>query len=66
MQNRIFLACCILHNFLCEENRDVNIEEEVIDEIVNAPPERHFNSSKDTNEDSILGEHIRNYIANVT
>lgn len=63
-QGHIFLACCILHNFLREEDHDLNIEEEVIEETLHAPPERYVNASRDTNEDTIEGERIRNAIAN--
>ncbi|XP_022031205.2 uncharacterized protein LOC110932156 [Helianthus annuus] len=32
-QSGIFLACCILHNFLLEEDRDKDLEDEVLNEL---------------------------------
>ncbi|XP_023745772.1 uncharacterized protein LOC111893928 [Lactuca sativa] len=36
-QSDIFLACCILHNFLLEEDRDKNLKDEVLQEMLNEP-----------------------------
>ena len=35
-QSDIFLACCILHNFLLDEDRDKELVEEVLHEVLNA------------------------------
>lgn len=49
---------------MCEEDRDKEIEEEVMEETLNATPEAQFHAPRDVNEDSIRGEQIRNSIAN--
>ena len=38
-QCEIFVACCILHNFLLDEDRDRNLEYEVQKELYHAEPE---------------------------
>ncbi|GJZ82226.1 retrovirus-related pol polyprotein from transposon TNT 1-94 [Tanacetum coccineum] len=57
----IFLACCILHNFLLEEDRDKELEDEVINEVLNSTQEEQANLSGDIDG---RGEQIRNSIAN--
>ncbi|KAI3508729.1 hypothetical protein L1887_23742 [Cichorium endivia] len=63
-QSSIFLACCILHNFLLEEDRDKALEEEVMHELLNAPQEKDRHSSRDIREGSTRVEQLRNSIAN--
>ena len=63
-QSDIFLACCILHNFLLEEDRDKDLEDEVQREILNAPHEETRYNERDINDGSTRGEEIRNSIAN--
>ncbi|GJX72400.1 putative nuclease HARBI1, partial [Tanacetum coccineum] len=58
-QSDIFLGCCILDNFLLEEDRDKELEDEVINEVLNATQEEP-NASRDID----AGEQIRNSIAN--
>ncbi|KAJ9552827.1 hypothetical protein OSB04_016872 [Centaurea solstitialis] len=60
-QSDIFLACCILHNFLLDEDRDKELEEEVLHEILNATQEEETLPSRDMDD---RGEQIRNSIAN--
>ena len=47
-QSDIFLACCILHNFLLEEDRDKNLENEVLQEMLNEPREEMRNNIRKT------------------
>nr|KAJ0216805.1 hypothetical protein LSAT_V11C300117690 [Lactuca sativa] len=56
-QSDIFLACCILHNFLLEEDRDKNLENEVLQEKLNEPREEMRNNIRKTKQ-------MRNLIAN--
>nr|KAJ0203012.1 hypothetical protein LSAT_V11C500256410 [Lactuca sativa] len=49
-QSAIFLACCILHNFLLDEDRDINLEDEVMQEILNGPQEQDHHNSTETDE----------------
>lgn len=63
-QSYIFLACCILHNFLLEEDRDKDLEDEVVREILNAPIEQTYHDTSDTSEGSTDGQQLRNSIAN--
>ena len=58
------MACCILHNFLLEEDRDKDLEDEVQREILNAPQEETRYNERDINDGSTRGEEIRNSIAN--
>ncbi|KAJ9562935.1 hypothetical protein OSB04_008095 [Centaurea solstitialis] len=60
-QSKIFLACCILHNFLLEVDRDRELEEEVIRETLNATQDEdhHVPRAMDNR-----GEQIRESIAN--
>ncbi|KAJ9552217.1 hypothetical protein OSB04_016262 [Centaurea solstitialis] len=60
-QSDIFLACCILHNFLLDEDRDKELEEEVLHEILNVTREEETLASRDMDD---RGEQIRNSIAN--
>ncbi|GKD59080.1 putative nuclease HARBI1 [Tanacetum coccineum] len=57
----IFLACCILHNFLLEVDRDKELEDEVIHEMLDASHDEEPNGPRDTDN---RGEQIRNSIAN--
>nr|KAJ0212221.1 hypothetical protein LSAT_V11C400162560 [Lactuca sativa] len=52
-QSDIFLACCILHNFLLEEDRDKNLEDEEM-----------CHNIKETNQGNAAAEQMRNLIAN--
>lgn len=63
-QSAIFLACCILHNFLLDEYRDINFEDEVMREILNGPQEQYRRNSTKTNEGNSSAEQLRNSIAN--
>nr|KAJ0213764.1 hypothetical protein LSAT_V11C400162190 [Lactuca sativa] len=63
-QSAIFLACCILHNFLLDEDRDINLEDEVMQEILNGPQEQDRRNSTETNEANRMAEQLRNSIAN--
>ncbi|KAL4556205.1 hypothetical protein LXL04_038849 [Taraxacum kok-saghyz] len=63
-QSDIFLACCILHNFLLEEDRDKKIEDEVLRELLNEPIEEVRHNSRDTHEGSAAAEQLRTSIAN--
>lgn len=72
-QADIFLACCILHNFLLEVDRDKEIEDEVIEELLNPTQDEGTNevlnaTQDDENEAPMdingTGEQIRNLIAN--
>ncbi|KAL4561033.1 hypothetical protein LXL04_033194 [Taraxacum kok-saghyz] len=38
-QSDIFLACCILHNFLIDEDRDIRLEREVLQELLHEQSE---------------------------
>ena len=58
------MACCILHNFLLDEDRDKDLEDEVIREILNAPQEEARYNERDMNDGSTRGEELRNSIAN--
>ncbi|KAJ9539206.1 hypothetical protein OSB04_031939 [Centaurea solstitialis] len=60
-QSDIFLACCILHNFLLDEDRDEELEEEVLQEVLNATQEEDTNAPIGIDD---RGEQIRNRIAN--
>nr|GEW00809.1 putative nuclease HARBI1 [Tanacetum cinerariifolium] len=60
-QSNIFLACCILHNFLLEVDRDKELEDEVIDEMLAASHDGEPHGPRDTDD---RGEQIRNSIAN--
>lgn len=63
-QSAIFLACCILHNFLLDEDRDINLEDEVMQEILNGPQEQDRRNSTETDEGNRMAEQLRNSIAN--
>ncbi|XP_076952223.1 uncharacterized protein LOC143625891 [Bidens hawaiensis] len=60
-QSQIFLACCILHNYLLEVDRDRELEDEVAQELLNATQdvEDHAPNAMDDR-----GEQIRESIAN--
>ncbi|KAJ0540801.1 putative harbinger transposase-derived protein [Helianthus annuus] len=49
-QSAIFLACCILHNFLLEEDRDKDLEDEVLNEVLNEPLEEERQSTRGMRE----------------
>uniref|UniRef100_A0A251U2D1 Putative harbinger transposase-derived nuclease domain-containing protein n=1 Tax=Helianthus annuus TaxID=4232 RepID=A0A251U2D1_HELAN len=63
-QSGIFLACCILHNFLLEEDRDKDLEDEVIQEVLDGPQEEESQITRDIREGSTRSEQLRNSIAN--
>ncbi|KAL7602888.1 hypothetical protein Lser_V15G18984 [Lactuca serriola] len=63
-QSAIFLACCILKNFLLDEDRDINLEDEVMQEILNGPQEQDRRNSIETYEGNRMAEKLRNSIAN--
>ncbi|GJS91358.1 putative nuclease HARBI1 [Tanacetum coccineum] len=63
-QSDIFLACCILYNFLLEVDRDKDLEEGVIQEILNTPQDEARHESRETSDGSSVGEQLRNSIAN--
>ncbi|KAI3795804.1 hypothetical protein L1987_38464 [Smallanthus sonchifolius] len=63
-QSDIFLACCILHNFLLEEDRDKVIEDEVIHEVLNGTQEEDLHNTSDIRESSTRVDQLRNSIAN--
>ncbi|GKB30551.1 putative nuclease HARBI1, partial [Tanacetum coccineum] len=60
-QADIFLACCILHNFLLEVDRDKELEDEVINEMLDASHDEEPQGPRDTDD---RGEQIINSIAN--
>ncbi|KAI3715589.1 hypothetical protein L6452_22575 [Arctium lappa] len=60
-QSEIFLACCILHNFLLDEDRDKELEEEVLQEVLNATQEEDTHAPREIDD---RGEQIRSSIAN--
>ncbi|GKA35234.1 putative nuclease HARBI1 [Tanacetum coccineum] len=60
-QSNIFLACCILLNFLLEEDRDTELEDEVAHELLNAPQDEETRAPRGIDDG---GEEIRNSIAN--
>lgn len=55
------MACCILPNYLLEEDRDKDLEDEVINEVLNAAQEDEANGSRYIDGKA---EEIRNSIAN--
>ncbi|GKA93995.1 putative nuclease HARBI1, partial [Tanacetum coccineum] len=65
-QSDIFLGCCILDNFLLEEDRDKELEDEVINEALNATQEEEPNASRDidreTNNKPIANEMWSDYL----
>lgn len=63
-QSDIFLACCILHNFLLEEDRDKDLEDEVLQEVLNGPTEEVQHNLSNAREGSTTAEQLRNSIAN--
>ncbi|GKB57233.1 Myb/SANT-like domain-containing protein [Tanacetum coccineum] len=60
-QSDIFLACCILNNFLLEVDHDKELEDEVINEMLDASHDEEPHGPRDTDD---RGEQIRNSIAN--
>lgn len=60
-QSDIFLACCILHNFLLDEDRDNELEEEVLNEILNSTQEEETHVPREIDD---RGEEIRTRILN--
>ncbi|KAJ3685961.1 hypothetical protein LUZ61_015125 [Rhynchospora tenuis] len=65
-QKLIILACCILHNFLLDVDPDNEILAEVDRELANARSRnpQAFNGPDEDENDSMLGEMIRDRIAN--
>ncbi|XP_071696406.1 uncharacterized protein [Rutidosis leptorrhynchoides] len=59
-QSDVFLACCILHNFLLEVDRVKAIEDKVVRKVLNKRPDRHLCSQSDIDD---RGEKIRDTIA---
>lgn len=62
-QSRIFLACCILHNFILKEDRVKELEDVVEGQILNAPQEEEPHAPRERVTDE-HGEEIRNSITN--
>ncbi|XP_076951564.1 uncharacterized protein LOC143624958 [Bidens hawaiensis] len=62
-QSDIFLTCCILHNFLLVEDRDKDLEDEVLQEVLDGPQEEERRNTRDTREGSTEYEQLRNSIA---
>ncbi|XP_076882681.1 uncharacterized protein LOC143531222 [Bidens hawaiensis] len=63
-QSSIFLACCILHHFLLEEDHDKDLEDEVIREVLNGREEEEHRNTRDAHEGSTRVDQLRNSIAN--
>ncbi|XP_023765600.1 uncharacterized protein LOC111914097 [Lactuca sativa] len=63
-QSDIFSACCILHNFLIVEDRDKDLEDEVLQEVLSAPTEEVRHNSSGAREGNSMAEQLRNSIAN--
>ncbi|GJW35625.1 putative nuclease HARBI1 [Tanacetum coccineum] len=49
-QSDIFLTCCILHNFLLKEDRNKELEDEVIHEVLNATPDEEIHPPRDMDD----------------
>lgn len=64
-QNRIIIACCILHNYLMAVDPDEELIAEVDEEIgnQNAPQNNHGLGDDEEEEHTHLGENLRNSIA---
>ncbi|XP_076882258.1 protein ANTAGONIST OF LIKE HETEROCHROMATIN PROTEIN 1-like [Bidens hawaiensis] len=60
-QSQIFLACCILHNYLLEVDRDRELEDEVAQEVLNATQDVEDLAPNAMDD---RGEQIRESIAN--
>ena len=60
-QSNIFLACCILHNFLLEEDPDKELEDEVMHEVLNATQDEEVHAPRDIDDG---GEQKRDSMAN--
>ncbi|GJU85112.1 putative nuclease HARBI1 [Tanacetum coccineum] len=60
-QSNIFLACCILHNFLLKEDRDKELEDKVMHEVLNATQDEEVHAPRDADD---RGEQIRDSMAN--
>ncbi|XP_021974531.1 uncharacterized protein LOC110869598 [Helianthus annuus] len=63
-QSDIFLVCCILHNFLLEEDHDKDLEDEVLHEVLNELVEEERHSTIGMCEGSTEADQLRNSIAN--
>ncbi|KAK1427138.1 hypothetical protein QVD17_15821 [Tagetes erecta] len=63
-QSAIFLACCILHNFLLEEDRDKDLEDEVLHEVLSGTEEEERHATTSIREGSTEATQLRNSIAN--
>nr|KAJ0217060.1 hypothetical protein LSAT_V11C300154530 [Lactuca sativa] len=63
-QSDIFLVCCILHNFLIVGDRDKDLEDEVLQEVLSTPTEEVRHNSSGRREGNSMAEQLRNSIAN--
>ncbi|XP_076958315.1 uncharacterized protein LOC143634008 [Bidens hawaiensis] len=64
-QSDIFLACCILHNFLLEEDRDKDLEDDVIQEVLDGPQEEERRNTRDICEGSAKYEQQNSIATNM-
>ncbi|XP_076889545.1 uncharacterized protein LOC143540337 [Bidens hawaiensis] len=62
-QSDIFLSCCILNNFLLEEDRDRDLEDEVKQEVLHGPQEEEGHNARNVHDGSTEYEQLRNSIA---
>ena len=57
------MACCILHNFLIDEDRDTRLEEEVLQEVLHEQSEDVQHNVINQREDNTREEKLRNTIS---
>ena len=62
-QNKIILACCILHNYLMGVDPDESRIAEVNEEVLHSHHERAAPTSREDDEDARQGDIIRDSIA---
>ena len=62
-QSDIFLACCILHNFLIDEDRDTRLEKEVLQELLHEQSEEVQRNVTDQRGGNTMAEQLRNTIS---
>ena len=61
-----FLVCCISHKFLIVGDRDKDLEDEVLQEVLSTPTEEVRHNSSGRREGNSMAEQLRNSIANQT
>lgn len=61
-QSDIFVACCILHNFLLDEDRDKKLEHEVLQEVLDEQPQQVRHDVNNGRVRSDGAEELRNAI----